>query len=138
MRKKKKDPFARKLYVADFETTVDEDTSTQSETEVWSAAICPVLARPEPSDVTVYNNIILFVDALERLEDESLVFFHNAKFDLSFLLNELNKEGYVPAYDPQNADHYMPDWKQDFTQYTYKVAVSNMGQWYSCSPLPAR
>lgn len=132
MRKKKKDPFARKLYVADFETTVEEDASQQTETEVWSAAICPVLARPEPSDVTVYNNIILFVDALERLEDEALVFFHNAKFDLSFLLNELNKEGYVPAYDPHNAGHYMPDWKQDFTQYTYKVAVSNMGQWYSC------
>ena len=132
MKKKKIDPFKRPLFVADFETTVDDDTARQTETEVWSSAICPVIARPEPSDVTVYNNIIQFVEHLEQLPDDSIVFFHNAKFDLSFLLNELNKEGYQPALDPDKVDHYMPDWRQDFTSYTYKVAVSNMGQWYSC------
>lgn len=131
-KKKKLDPFDRALYVADFETVVDEDVINQSDTEVWSAAICPVVERPEPCDVTVYNNIIQFVEHITGLEDECIIFFHNAKFDLSFLLNELNKEGYLPAYDPDNEGHFMPDWRQDFTQYTYKISVSSMGQWYTC------
>lgn len=129
---KKKDPLQRHLYVADYETTVDEDTKSQELTQVWSAAICPVLKRPEPSDATVYNNIFQFIDHLEKLEDESIVYFHNAKFDLSFLLNELNHYGYKPAYDPKAPSHYMADWQQDKTQYTYKVTVSALGMWYGC------
>ena len=75
----KKDKNERKLYVADFETTVDKDPSQQTETEVWSAAICEVLKRPEPEDVTVYNNIFQFVEHLEKLDDESIVFFPQCK-----------------------------------------------------------
>lgn len=128
----KKDKHERKLYAADFETTVEDDITKQTETEVWSAAICEVTERPEPADVTVYNNIYEFIDHLERLEDESIVFFHNMKFDLSFLLVELNRQGFVPAYDPLDPKHYMTDKQQKFTQYSYKVSISNMGQWYSC------
>lgn len=128
----KKDKNKRKLYVADFETTVDKDPSNQTETEVWSAAICEVLKRPEPQDVTVYNNIFQFVEHIEKLDDESIVFFHNAKFDLSFLLNELNREGYVQAFDPMDPTHYMQDKQQKKAQYSYKLSISNMGQWYGC------
>lgn len=123
--------FERKLYVADFETTVDEDPTQQTETEVWSAAICPVIERPEPEHVTVYNNIFEFITHLSLLEDESIVFFHNEKFDISFLLNELNKESFRPAMSLENPDKYAPDWQQNMTQYTYKACVSDMGQWYS-------
>ena len=122
-----------KLYVADFETTVEEQPELQNETEVWSGAICPVLKRPEPNDVSVYNNIYEFINHLEfRIEDEAIVFFHNAKFDLSFLLCELQKEGFVPAMSWDKEQHYAADWQQNMMPYTYKVAVSQMGVWYSC------
>lgn len=124
----------RKLYVADFETTVDDDPTQQTETEVWSAAICPVIERPEPNDVTVYNNIYEFINHLEyNIEDDSIVFFHNEKFDISFLLNELNREGFVPAMSWDNNKKYAQDWQQKMTTNTYKVSVSSLGQWYSCT-----
>ena len=123
--------FERRLYVADFETTVEADPSLQEETEVWSAAICPVMERPEPVNVTVYNNIYEFITHLSLLEDYSIVFFHNEKFDVSFLLNELNNEGFLPAMDWTDENKYAPNWQQKLMPNTYKVAVSSMGQWYS-------
>lgn len=129
----KKQFSERKLYVADFETVVDEDPTQQTETEVWAASICPVIKRPEPNDVTVYNNIYEFINHLEyHVEDDSIIFFHNEKFDISFLLNELNKEGFVPAMSWEKENKYASDWQQNLTKNTYKVSVSSMGQWYSC------
>lgn len=131
--KKCKDKKERQLFVADFETTVDEDPTLQTETQVWAASVCPVLKRPEPNDVTVYNNIYEFVNHLEyNIPDDSIVFFHNAKFDLSFLLNELNKEGFHPAMSWDRENHYAADWQQKMMSNTYKVGVSQMGMWYSC------
>lgn len=130
----KKSSNERKLYVADFETVVEEDPTQQTETEVWAASICPVIKRPEPNDVTVYNNIFEFINHLEHnIEDDSIVFFHNEKFDISFLLNELNREGFVPAMSWENDKKYAKDWQQKLTSNTYKVSVSSMGQWYSCT-----
>lgn len=132
--KMQKDKYERRLYVADFETTVEEDPTQQTETEVWAASICPVLQRPEPNDVTVYNNIYEFINHLEHhIEDESIVFFHNEKFDISFLLNELDREGFIPAMSWENDKKYAKDWQQKLTTNTYKVSVSSMGQWYSCT-----
>lgn len=134
--KKEKEKKPRHLYVADFETTVysDEQIETlgeQTETEVWSAAICPVLQRPEPEDVDVYNNIYEFIDHISRLEDDSIVFFHNLKFDGSFILDELNKEGFVPCMSLTSPDHYAADFEMNLTKWSYKVCISSMGQWYN-------
>ena len=121
----------RKLYVADFETTVDDGEEEQKETEVWSAACAPVLKRPEPEDVTVYNNIFQFIDWLSHREDKAIVFFHNLRFDGSFILDELNREGFLPCMSMQKPDHYATDWEMSLSPFTYKVLISDMGQWYS-------
>ena len=120
------------LFVADFETVVDEDPAAQEETDVWSAAWCPVIKRPEPHHVVVRNNIYDFIRDLELLPDDSLVFFHNEKFDISFLLNALNDLNYTPAMSKKNPRKYASDWEQNRMPYTYKVSVSSMGQWYNC------
>lgn len=118
------------LYVADFETVVDENPELQTETEVWSAAICPVVERPEPKDTTVYNNIEEFILHLRKLPDKSIVFFHNAKFDLSFLLGRLDKLGFRPAMSLKNTEHYASDNEIERMHFVYTACVSNMGQWY--------
>lgn len=133
---KNKEKKERKLYVADFETTVYSEEQIkllgeQTETEVWSAAICPVMQRPEPEDVDVYNNIYEFIDHLARLEDEAVVFFHNLKFDGSFILDELNREGFIAAMSMTNPDHYALEWEMNMTPFSYSVCISNMGQWYN-------
>lgn len=126
----------RVLYVADFETTVDSDETVakngpQTETEVWSAACCKVLKRPEPDDVEVFNNIYQFIDWLSRREPDSIVFFHNLKFDGSFILDELNIEGFTPCMSFKNPYKYASDWEMNLGSFTYKVLISDMGQWYS-------
>lgn len=169
------DPFERALFVADFETTVDEDLESkraklirkikslgeskiqrrtklkrrldelvgkvekisvkikeqQTQTEVWSAAICPVLKRPEPEDVLVYDNIYEFIDHLSALPDHSIVFFHNLSFDGSYILDELNLEGFLPAMSSYNPDHYASNKEMRTQDFTYKVCISQMNQWYS-------
>lgn len=131
--KKCQDSKERKLYVADFETTVDKDPTKQTETEVWAASICPVLEHPSSNDVYVFNNIYEFVNHLEyHIEDDAIVFFHNAKFDLSFLLGELSREGFTPAMSWEEENKYAPDWQQNMMPNTYKVGISQMGMWYTC------
>lgn len=126
----------RRLYAADFETVVWSDEQVellgeQQETEVWSSSICPVKERPEPEDCVVYNNIYEFIDHLSRLEDGSIVFFHNAKFDASFLLVELNREGFVQAMNMQRPDHYASEWELTMSEFSYTMCMSNMGQFYN-------
>lgn len=140
----------RRLYVADFETKVEPDfkmnvielkdekidlvilePNEQEETEVRIATICPVLKRPEPSDAAIYNNIYEFIDHLSGLEDGSIVFFHNAKFDSSFILVELNREGFVQSMSMKRPDHYSSEWELSLSPYSYTLCMSNMGQFYN-------
>ena len=88
--KEKKEPI---IYVADFETTVlsqddlkELGMEEQTETEVWSAAIMKSVGPDEIENepVYVYNNIFEFMSHLERLEDGSIVYFHNLRFDGSY------------------------------------------------------
>lgn len=118
------------LFVADFETVVEEDVENQTETEVWSAAITSVDINTNPKNVAVYNNIDDFIDCLDRLDDGDIVFFHNEKFDGSFLLNALNKRGFKPALHPLSDKKYAPRFFFNKMPYTYTVCISNMGQWY--------
>lgn len=121
----------RKLYVADFETTVEENTAAQTETEVWAAGICPVKEKLSEDDVTIYNNIFDFINHLEyHIEDDSIVFFHNAKFDLSFLIGSLETCGFHAAWSWDKENHYAEDWQQNMMPNTYKVSVNKMGLWY--------
>lgn len=133
---KKKEEKDRKLYVADTETTVDDEEwieihGEQERTDVWLAVACPVIKRPEPDDVLVTNNIYEHIDWLSRREDGAIVFYHNLKFDGSFILDELNREGFVQAMSVKDSKHYASDWEMSLCPFSYKCLISNMGQWYS-------
>ena len=75
-------------YVADFETTVYEG---QTSTEVWAAAIVEIGS----SMVTVLHSIEEFLNYVltsDEIENDSIIYFHNLKFDGSFILDYLLKD----------------------------------------------
>lgn len=123
MRKQRKS----RIFAADFETTVYDE---QQYTEVWSAAIIE-LYTDEPM---VYHSIEEFFNYLFSLNDNAIVYFHNLKFDGSFILPYLIKrKGFSQAFDSQGKaikDNHMPCKSLNYV-------ISDMGQWYTikvCAP----
>lgn len=103
----------KKRYVADFETATDLD----DETYVWAWAVCDC----DTLKTKYGTEIKTFIDYMYELDDQSIVYFHNLKFDGSFILNYLLKNEYQQTLEKTNK---MKD-KQ------FKALVSGLGSWYS-------
>lgn len=113
-----------KRYMADFETTVFEG---QEFTEVWAAALCPV-ETTDPEEVEVFNCLEHFIARLMQYTKESdiIVYFHNLKFDGSFILDWLLRSGaYIPKWDYGE----IPETYHIQNEYSY--LISDMGVWYN-------
>ena len=72
------------IYMADFETTTKEE-----DCRVWAWA-CVDIATPE--DAIVDNDIKTFIRFISR--NSCTCYFHNLKFDGSFILSYLFRSGY--------------------------------------------
>lgn len=77
-----------KKYCADFETA----TWVDDETWVWAYAVCEVSENPENS-FTYGNNIFDFFEWCKN-SNNPIVYFHNLKFDGSFILSFLLQNGF--------------------------------------------
>lgn len=118
----------KQIYMADFETTVNEDTSTQEYTEVWAYGISKLFDGTE----TVYigNNIKAFLDFFKfGKKTRKLIYFTNLKFDGSFIIDFITSElNYKCAYDVD---------KKEFLQDRYLkpgqfiTTITDLGIWYS-------
>ena len=87
-----------KIYAADFETTVFKG---QTFTEVWSACFCELYKK----DVKILHSIQDFFNYFFSLNENIKMYFHNLKFDGSFILSYLLKDlKYEQAYEKMNAD----------------------------------
>lgn len=76
----------KKRYVADFETAQDFDDKTY----VWAWAVCDCHTLK-----TEYGTEIkTFFDYLKSLDDQSVIYFHNLKFDQTFILCYLIENGW--------------------------------------------
>lgn len=96
----------RPIFVADFETTTDPD-----DCRVWGYGIMSV------DDYDVYdigNSLETFMELLENSKGE--VYFHNLRFDGSFIVNWLYRNGFSYSDIPY------PN--------TFNTTISNMNQWY--------
>ena len=118
-----------KNYCADFETTV---YSGQEKTEVWAAAMVELYS----DDVHVWNNITDFINYSFDLAKETniRIYFHNLKFDGSFLLDHMinvrkMKQAY---YLTKPGKLYSAHWYNDANclNNSFKYLISDMGQWY--------
>lgn len=116
------------LFMADFETVVEEDPNLQEETAVWAWALSELFDGTE--DVRIGNEIGTFFDALcEVGRRHIIVYFHNLKFDGSFIIDYLiNERGYKTAFD-FNTLKFTEGTKLENGSMTYMI--TDLGIWYS-------
>ena len=90
------------FYAGDFETTTNEQ-----ETEVWLSCFTKVTNYDNLSEFKVNTDLQGFLKALyldvlsdheETKEDDYIIFFHNLKFDGSFLLSFFLKQDIECTY----------------------------------------
>jgi hypothetical protein len=97
-------------FVADFETTTKAD-----DCRVWGWGIARIDA---PDDVYMSHTIDEFVERVSGLN--GVVYFHNLKFDGTFILDWLMNNGYVWVDGTRKTE------RGEFT-----TLISDMGRWYS-------
>lgn len=120
-----------KFFVADFETTVYEG---QDKTEVWAAALVDLSDPDEPESVQVFNNINTFFATLLMYMKifDLVVYFHNLKFDGTFILNYLYKSNYWKPYTyliPEGQHFESNIFRMPNRRFVY--SISDKGQWYT-------
>ena len=124
------------VYTADFETSVYDG---QDSTEVWSVAIHCLGDELVPEAVRTGSSIEDFFNFTRSLKRDSKIYFHNLKFDGSFILSYMLSHSpyFKPACDYNEKGE--PVW------WTYKEAknnciedgiyysylISSRGQWYN-------
>lgn len=115
-----------KIYTADFETTVDENPQLQTQTEVWAWGCSQLFDNTE--HVEIGNSIESFFEYLLTLDKHIICFFHNLRFDgsfiLSYLLNDLKLK---TAFDAQ-AEKF--DKNKDLKNGCFVYSITDMGIWY--------
>lgn len=106
-----------KKYVADFETTTNPD-----DCRVWAYAIVDIddTKRPKP-EVIIGTNIDDFIDWCSKQKGSPKIFFHNLRFDLSFVMNRLFQLGYEHTTD-----------SKDRQSKTFNTMISDKGLVYQC------
>lgn len=98
---------ARKKFSCDFETTTLED-----DCRVWGYGVMEINNH---GNYHIGNNIDDFMNWCEKGNHD--LYFHNLRFDGSFIVNWLLKNGY------EYSDSGLPK--------TFDAIISNMGQWYA-------
>ena len=110
--------------ISDFETTVD-----QEHTEVWAAASIKLADPTAPEYVRVQTSIDEYLEYLMKQSENLLVFFHNLRFDGSFILSAvMNMEGwhqYKAADGSYRADNFF---LRDNKAFAYTISDTN--EWY--------
>lgn len=96
-------------YTADFETTTDPETA-----HVWSWESCVV---GDPDNFCRGIDIESFIEYCSW--EDRIIYFHNLKFDSSYILSYLLTHGYTWSN------------KRSLKTHEFSTLISNMGQFYS-------
>ena len=117
----------KKYYVSDFETTVYEG---QTRTDVWAAGNVELYTE----DTTIDGSIEDYFNRIFSYDWNSVIYFHNLKFDGSFIIDYLLQvRGFKQAtvslsdkpYDLKFID------KKEMVNSTFITNISSRGQWYT-------
>lgn len=98
--------MARKNFSCDFETTTQLE-----DCRVWAYGWMEIGNK---KNYKIGNSLDEFMEWCEKVKAN--LYFHNLRFDGSFIVNYLLKQGYTFSKDGENK--------------TFNVIISNMGQWY--------
>lgn len=100
-----------KKYTADFETS----TWNESETWVWAWAVCEI---GNEENIIIENNIESFIEFCKK-QGNSVLYFHNLKFDSEFIISYLLQNGFTWIKDRKEAKDN-----------TFTTLISDMGEFY--------
>lgn len=115
------------IFAADFETTV---YAGQDHTEVWSAAFAEVFSDKQG---IVLHSLSDQFDFLASLRKDVVLYYHNLKFDGSFLLDYfLRREDFSQA-EIQDDDGNVVGLKRakHLADKEFTYTISSLGQWYT-------
>lgn len=98
----------RKRYSCDFETTTKID-----DCRVWAYGFVEI---GNHENYRIGNSLNEFMDFVNKCNSD--LYFHNLRFDGSFIINYLLKAGFKVNEEKESIPN------------TFKVLISNMGQWY--------
>ena len=101
-----------KAYTADFETTTDED-----DCRIWAYAVCNI---EEPNEFYYGTTFEEFIEFCSRPKENYTLYFHNLKFDGSFILSWLLHNGF----------RYISN-KKERADKTFTTLITDMGQFYA-------
>ena len=104
---------SKRRYVADFETDVWSEVSTR----VWAWCIVNI---DDLNDIQYGNDIEDFILYLEHIHG-SIVYFHNLKFDSSFIITYLLEHGYT----------FKADKKEITEDRSFTALISEFNEFYS-------
>lgn len=110
-------------FVGDFETTVYEG---QEYTSVWASGLVQMYTE----NVEIFGSIDSTFDYLRDYVNDhgdTIVYYHNLKFDGEFWLSHFHSLGMEQAYNPE-MKKFIPD--RIMPVNTYKYVISDKGQWY--------
>lgn len=112
----------KRIWVADFETTVYKG---QTSTEVWAAALVELYTE----DVHLFHSLPEFLKYIFLLEEHAVIYFHNLKFDGSFILDYLLcTMQWKTAYNDKEKK-MLPFKYMSNRSMTY--SISDLGMWYT-------
>lgn len=123
-------------YAADFETSV---YSGQEATEVWSAGLVDLEAPNMASSVEFYDSLDGFMKRLLFMSDDGTetnvrIYFHNLKFDGSFILDYLMKDSrFIADTVEEGGVETLRRRKsvKSMGMFHYSYSVNRQGQWYA-------
>lgn len=112
------------IYVADFETTVTGENEKQESTEVWASA----MVQLDTEDVHIHNSIAKWFSYVCSLSSNTHIYFHNLKFDGSFIVDFLLRIGYKNAINSWDGK-----WRENkyMSKGTFKYVIADNGPWYT-------
>ena len=105
-----------KQYVADFETTTLSD-----DCRVWAYAIVDIDKTENLDEVIIGTNINDFLRWCSKQKKTVKLFFHNLRFDLSFVMDALFRLGFKHTTEPE-----------DRQSKTFNTMISDKGLVYQC------
>lgn len=101
------------IYACDFETSVYPG---QTCTEVWASGYCKIGSH----EIETWDNIDDFMKWALKFDKATLLYFHNLKFDGSFIVSWMLTHGYK----------HMHCKSKDLKSGEFTTTISNEGQWY--------
>ena len=115
-----------KYFVGDFETTVYDG---QDETAVWASAIVELYTE----NVKIFHSIFETFDYLFNSDHNTIIYYHNLKFDGTFIITELIKQNFKQSFTRYDTDNFDGEWISDnlMLNHTFKYVISDRGQWYT-------